>query len=238
VDEAPGGFAIRLDSEEIIARTVINASGRWSGLRTRAPVEEQWIGVKGHFSEPYPSESCDLYFFEGGYCGVQPIGNEMVNAAAMVRPSVAKTLSTVFALNRNLNQRSRSWSAVGDAVSTAPLFFRSPSTSEHGVLLAGDAAAFLDPFAGDGISIALHSGAMAAQALARFLRAEHTLPGAALQYDREYRRLIQPALISAARLRVLQNLPSTMRAVAIACLNIPFLARAAVKSTRMRVADY
>ncbi len=234
VEKSQNGFAINLDSEEIIARAVINASGRWSGLSTPGPVQEQWIGLKGHFWETHWSEFCDLYFFEGGYCGVQPIGNGMVNAAAMVRPGVAKTLSTVFALNRDLYHRSRSWAPVGDPVSTAPLFFRAPTTSENGMLLAGDAAAFLDPVAGDGISIALHSGSLAAKALAPFLRSECTVQDAALQYDRAYRRLIQPALVNASRLRTLQSLPSTMRAAAIACLNIPFLARAAVKSTRVR----
>lgn len=234
LDASQNGFAICLDSEEISARTVINASGRWSDLTTRVPVEQQWIGVKGHFSEAQPSESCDLYFFEGGYCGVQPIGNEMVNVAAMVKPSVAKSLSTVCALNHDLRQRSGNWTAVGDPITTAPLFFRAPMTSKDGVLLAGDAAAFLDPFAGDGISIALHSGAMAAEALARFLGANCTLQGSVLEYDRAYRRLIQPALISAGRLRVLQNLPSAMRTVAIGCLKIPFLSRAVVKTTRVR----
>jgi len=152
----------------------------------------------------------------------------------MVRPSVAKALSTVFALNRPLNERSRTWKPAGDPVSTAPLFFRAPTTSENGMLLAGDAAAFLDPFAGDGISIALHSGAIAAKALACFLRAGCTLEDAARQYDCEHRRMIQPALVNASRLRTLQSLPSTMRSAAVACLNIPFLARAAVKRTRVR----
>jgi len=38
------------------------------------------------------------------------------------------------------------------------------------MLLAGDAAAFIDPFAGDGISLALHGGVMAAQALIPFVQ--------------------------------------------------------------------
>lgn len=231
------GFVIRLESEEILARAVINATGRWSNFGGRtALAAEQFIGLKGHFFEPRCSESCDLYFFAGGYCGVQPIGDGMVNAAAMVKPEAAKSLTSVFALNGALQERSRNWRAAGNPVSTAPLIFRAPMISENGVLLAGDAAAFLDPFAGDGISIALHSGRMAALTLGRFLLGDCSLQDAELHYGREYRRLIQPALNSAKRLRVLQHLPLGLRSAAVTCLNIPLMARAAVKATRVRSA--
>jgi len=231
------GFVIRLESGEIFARAVINATGRWSNLVKRVPTTEQFIGLKGHFLEPNFSETCDLYFFGGGYCGVQPIGNGLVNAAAMVNPSVAKNLTSVFALNRDLKERSRRWKAAGDLISTAPLIFRAPMTSSDGMLLVGDAAAFLDPFAGDGISIALHSGRMAAGALGPFLLGTRTLDDAISRYDREYRRLIHPALNAAKRLRTLQRLPAGLRAAAVASLNIPLLARTAVRTTRVRSAS-
>jgi flavin-dependent dehydrogenase len=229
------GFVIRIESEEISAHAVINASGRWSNLVKRAvPTAEQFIGLKGHFFEPDCNKSCDLYFFDGGYCGVQPIGDDLVNAAAMVKPSVARSLTSVFALNRDLRERSRGWKAAGDPISTAPLIFRAPTTSDDGMPLVGDAAAFLDPFAGDGISIALHSGRLAAEALGRFLLGSCTLEHAVSEYDREYRRFIKPALIGAKRLRALQHLPAGLRTAVVACLNIPVVGRRAVKTTRLR----
>ena len=231
------GFVIRHESGEISARAIINATGRWSNLAKRTISEdEQSIGLKQHFFEPACSASCDLYFFDGGYCGVQPIGDGLVNAAAMVKPSVAKNLASVFAQNPDLKDRSRSWKAAGDPISTAPLIFRVPATSDEHMLLVGDAAAFLDPFAGDGISIALHSGRMAAEALDRFLVGNCTLEDAISHYDREYCRLIQPTLNGAKRLRALQNLPLGLRAAAVACLNIPLLARIAMKATRVSAA--
>lgn len=232
------GFAIDVESEQITARAVINAAGRWSRLRKR-PVSaaEHWIGLKGHFFEEPAGQCCDLYFFRGGYCGVQPLGNGVVNAAAMVKPAVAKTLESVFALNRSLKERTRNWTPASDPISTAPLLFRDPITSEDGVLLVGDAAAFLDPFAGDGISIALHSGRKAAEALDPFLHADCTLEEAKRRYDHDYRRLIQPALRGARRLRTLQSLPPALRATAVAFLNVPMLARAAVNATRLKAAN-
>lgn len=71
-----GPFVVLTAEGDFTARAVINASGRWSNLR-RAPSQNgsaaRWIGLKAHFAEASPSSSVDLYFFSGGYCGVQPL---------------------------------------------------------------------------------------------------------------------------------------------------------------------
>jgi len=229
-------FSVQLEGEELMARSVINASGRWSNLRAqKSEQEEHWIGLKGHFIEARPSSSCDLYFFEGGgYCGVQPLGQGMVNAAAMVKPGIARNLAAVLSLNSLLRARSKDWELAMAPVSTAPLFFPPAQTSEAGMILAGDAAAFIDPFAGDGISMALHSGRLAALSLASYLSGQCSLQCALQSYDRSHRELIQPALTNARRLRRLLQLPRTLRATAMSLLRFPVLAQAAVQETRVR----
>lgn len=232
-------FLILTETGQSRARAVIDASGRWSRLRRLRPVvdDNNWIGLKGHFYEAEPSNSCDLYFFPGGYCGIQPLKEGRVNAAAMVRPAIARTLSEVFAQNPELETRSRGWQAASEPVSTAPLFFAAPRTVDREIALAGDAAAFIDPFAGDGISIALHSGDLAAISLSAYLRGETSLTSALESYDRQYRQLIAPALKNASRLRRLLRLPKPLQLTAVALLNFPFIARAAVQQTRVRRAS-
>ena len=151
------------------ARAVINATGRWSRL-TQFDVagKDKWLGLKAHFTEPAAPQSVDLYFFPGGYCGVTPVGANSVNACAMVRADVAHTLEEVFAKEPRLQQRSRAWQPLFPAVTTSPLYFREPVTESDGMLLAGDSAGFIDPFAGDGISLALQSGTLAAESIVRF----------------------------------------------------------------------
>ena len=228
-------FALTGNGTTFAARAVIDASGRWSRLRKRKPSSaKNWIGLKGHFHEDRNAESCDLYFFPGGYCGVQPLGDGRVNAAAMVRADVAHALHEVFALSQSLQQRTRKWRAASEPVSTAPLLFAPPRTVEHDMALVGDAAAFIDPFAGDGISIALHSGQMAAMALSKYLRDECSLTVALEHYDKQYRGLIHPALKNAARVRVLLKLPKIGRVAAMALLSFPILGHAAITSTRVR----
>lgn len=230
-------FSIFMADRELRARAVINATGRWSNLNCSQPnLREHWIGVKGHFYEKQSLLSCDLYFFKGGYCGVQPVGDGVINVAAMVRSDVARSFSQVVARSKELAARAERWKATTNAITTSPLVFGHPQTHRDRVALCGDAAAFLDPFAGDGISMALHSGRMAALKLASYLRGECSLDEALRRYDREYREVLQPAIESARRLRWIIQAPKPMRIATVELLRFPPLARAAVRGTRARVA--
>jgi flavin-dependent dehydrogenase len=163
------------------------------------------------------------------------LGNGIVNAAAMVKANVAKNLSSVFSLSSELMVRASQWQPASEPVSTAPLLFVPPLTSADGVLLCGDAAAFLDPFAGDGISMALQSGRFAALSLRAYLRGERSLQSAIERYDRDHRELIQPALKSAAWLRRLANMPRPLRTAAISALRFPAVQQTVVRHTRVRI---
>ncbi|MBV8051675.1 MAG: NAD(P)/FAD-dependent oxidoreductase, partial [Acidobacteriaceae bacterium] len=160
-----GPFAITGSMDCVSARAVVNASGRWSNLtvsRSRGGNGEgKWIGLKAHFSEPAAPASVDLYFFDGGYCGVQPINlhsdssPDRINVCAMVRADVASTLQQVFERHPALRSRAAQWQALIDPISIAPLIFGTPRPVRDGLILVGDAAGFIDPFVGDGISLAL-----------------------------------------------------------------------------------
>lgn len=235
-----GGFLVRTSAGEFGASTVVVASGRWSNLRKPAvapPMQEpRWIGLKAHFREASPSRSVDLYFFEGGYCGVQPVGTDTVNACAMVRSDIARDLDSVFDLHPKLRSRTRDWTAVIEPVTTAPLVFSEPLPEREGVLYAGDAAAFVDPFVGDGISLALHTGMTAARALAPVWQGQLSLNEGAQLYLSDYIRRFAPVLRNAGRMRRLLSLPPSMQALALTFLRIPAVSNRMVRMTRVRSA--
>jgi flavin-dependent dehydrogenase len=215
------------------ARSVINASGRWSSLSPRvSSAPKKWLGIKSHFHEPSPPSSVDLYFFTGGYCGVQPVGPDQINVSAMVRAEAATTLPAVLSLNPALETRSRRWQHATEPVTTSPLFFRRPEPLREHILLAGDAAGFVDPFVGDGIALALRSGAAAAHCLLPFLRGETSLPAAGAAYQRHYEQNFRPIFRNAARYRRLLSLPGPLRAPFVRLLARTGLPAFVVRSTR------
>ena len=222
----------------------MNASGRWSNLN-RPPEEngtrrEKWLGIKAHFAEQSSSQSVDLYFFDGGYCGVQPVilshdnaSAGRVNASAMVRADVASTLPEVFAQHPALRERSRNWTSLSDPVSTSPLIFRHPQPEREGVLMVGDAAGFVDPFVGDGISLALRSGSLASRCLAPFFAGEISLVGATLRYRELYQQSLLPVFRASSRLRRMLFLPSSVRRPLLFLLeSSPAIANYLVRKTR------
>lgn len=222
-------ICIVTDAGEVTSRWFMNASGRWSNLRGDAAVPlRRWIGVKAHFEQPGRGDSVDVYFFRGGYCGVQPVGDGRVNACVMVRADAATNFEQLFALDHRLRERARAWKPVFEPLSTAPLFFSEPQPVNGSVLNAGDAAGFIDPFLGDGISLALHSGTLAAQAL----EARDPFQW----YAREYRRRFLPAFRRARILRTLLGAPGPLRQAAARAIGALNLGEPLVRATRVSAA--
>ena len=208
-------------SASIRALKVVNASGRWSNLR-RPIVENgpRWIGIKAHFSGEKAPASTDIYIFKGGYCGVQPISPKHLNASAMVRADVATTIDEVFAAHPDLWLRSRAWERATEVVTTSPLVHVTPEPVTDGVYNAGDAAAFIDPFVGDGISLALRSGVLAAQC------------ESAEEYADAYQRRFAKAFQSSGLARKLIYAPEAVRKIAAFTFRSKSLRNWALRRTR------
>jgi flavin-dependent dehydrogenase len=239
--QGSGPFMVSTSAGNFVARAVVNSSGRWSNLNPGPPKDGQprWIGLKGHFGEASPPVSVDLYFFDGGYCGVQPVDlradstSGRVNACAMVRADVASTLPEVFRNDPALLERSRRWRQLGDAVSTSPLLFREPRPERDGILMIGDAACFVDPFVGDGISLALRSGALAAECLVPFFREKTGLDEATRRYCDEYVRRFGAVFQNSSTIRRMLRLPRVVRRPVVALLGkAPAVTEYLVRKTR------
>jgi flavin-dependent dehydrogenase len=249
-----GPFQVVSTAGEFEGKGLVNASGRWSNLKIPPPPgnhegihevgrNQKWLGIKAHFAEETDlrsaAPSVDLYFFDGGYCGVQPVqirGAESVrrvNASSMVRADVATNLAEVLAKHPALQERSRGWTSLSEPVSTSPLIFRDPQPEYDGVLMVGDAAGFVDPFVGDGISLALRSGALAASCLGSFFAGETSLPQAASRYRELYKQSLLPVFRASSKIRQMLKLPRAIRKPLLMLLeNAPTITRYAVRKTR------
>lgn len=200
-------------------KRIIYAAGRLPNKKAIQPL----IGIKAHFRVKDPVGSVDLYFGDEGYCGVQPLGSNVVNVCALVAADAIKDagadrMRAAFDVHEKL--REERWEQVTETVATAGLSFRDPQPVRDGMICAGDAAGFIDPFLGDGISLALQSGALAGSR------------DDAAEYEREYRRRFLPVFRRAARLRKLLSAPAAIQKPALLLLKWPGVARAVVERTR------
>lgn len=215
-----GGWTIAGEGVRVECMRVIRATGRMTQLGETA---QKFVGLKAHFLLDEGLGSVDLYFGPTGYCGVQPIGKGVANVCAMVRADAVKRagtdrMSVAFGVHPGLQEKH--WEQATDTIVTAGLSFAAPEPVREGAMCAGDAAGFIDPFLGDGISLALQTGCMAGE-----IEDEET-------YALEYRRRFLPVFRRAARLRKLLAAPLPLRKTALLLMKWPGVAAAVVRQTR------
>lgn len=142
------------DPASLPAAAVIPAWGR----KIRENLPGGFFGFKAHFRGEWP-EQVDLHFFDGGYMGISPVEGGSINVCALVEKRLIRDAEAIA--RRLLGPApQQEWPFLY----TGPLH---PGWQGGEGLAAGDAAAFLDPFTGDGISLALRTGRLAARAALR-----------------------------------------------------------------------
>jgi menaquinone-9 beta-reductase len=224
------GFVVATSGQSYSASALVNAAGRWSILNANV-VKHGWIGLKAHFTEADPAPGVQLYFFPGGYCGVQAVGAHEVNVCGLAERHTAKRIEEMFSLEPQLHRRSQGWQQVTAGTSTYPLVFRQPSPVTGRCLNVGDAAAFVDPFIGDGISIALQTGMLAAQ----MLLASGSTQIAAQRYAVAYRANVMPVIQRSQQLRKLLQAPRAWRSLGMMAMRSRWISDWAVRTTRAQM---
>ncbi len=139
-----------------------------AGRRSAAPRGRRVFAYKAHFSGP-ASDAVELYFFPGGYCGVNAVEDGATNVCGLAPEYVLRSVGfdpgrllagipKLAARFRSLERRTR-WFLAG------PLCYGPAPPLGPGALAAGDALCFVDPFTGSGLLAAVRTGSWAAEAL-------------------------------------------------------------------------
>jgi flavin-dependent dehydrogenase len=159
------------------ARTVFLATGKHDlrGWSRPHGVQCDLVGFKLHWrlnaAETQAARGfMDLFLFSGGYGGLALVENDAANLCLVVRRSRLRklggwpqVLACLLEENAHIGRRLAGACALWErplAISSIPYGYMSNRTS--GVWCIGDQAAVIPSFTGDGMAIALHSGALAA----------------------------------------------------------------------------
>ncbi|MGH9968647.1 MAG: NAD(P)/FAD-dependent oxidoreductase [Pyrinomonadaceae bacterium] len=218
---------IRLKSEtetnDIYARLTIDGTGRtralarklYNGRKARESQRRpRLIAFKAHFKDTRGvGEACEIYSYRGGYGGLSSIENGLSNfcfiASArdvrrcgsdpetVIRNIVFKNPRAAYTLSQA--QRCSEWLSV-----SLESFGRHELVPAEGLITIGDAAAFIDPFTGSGMLMALESGAVAAQTIINHLaelRRSASFAALAREYGIKYRTRFDSRLRISAFLR-------------------------------------
>ena len=166
------------DGEVWSAPTVFLANGKHDlrGWDREQGAHGDLVGFKLHWRlAPAQTdklrEYMDLFLFTGGYGGLSLVEGDVANLCLVVRRSALRRiggwtelLAAVRNENRHMDERLEGAAALWErplAISSIPYGYL--AGRPDGIWSLGDQAAVIPSFTGDGMSIALHSAALAAQ---------------------------------------------------------------------------
>lgn len=161
------------------ARIVIAADGRRSrlafalGLTRFAAAPRRWAFGAYFTDVDGVSSRGEMHIRSDGYTGVAALGRNLVNVCVVRELSSGRpvervtgdeTIAHAFAGDPELRVRFARARQVSAVTSLGPLAVDARTAGCPGLLLAGDAAGFVDPVTGDGLRFAIRGGELAAVA--------------------------------------------------------------------------
>jgi flavin-dependent dehydrogenase len=177
--------------KEFRARVTLDATGRHRAVVRRAGRElgreadgrrdgrESLVAFKAHLEGARGAEGvCEIYFYPGGYGGLSPVEGGLSNLCFIARArDVRARGSDPERVLREVLMRNRRAARTLDGArartrwlgASLESFGRHEPAPFEGLLAVGDAAAFIDPFTGSGMLMALEGGELAARAVSDWL---------------------------------------------------------------------
>jgi flavin-dependent dehydrogenase len=205
------GVRIDTDDGELSARLLVAADGLASPIRRAAGLDQpirgpRRFGIRRHLRLPPWSRFVEVHFVDGLECYVTPVGRERVGVAFLWEPRSGDSADFEALLERFPAVRARVSAARYETGprGAGPLARSARARVANRLLLAGDAAGYLDALSGEGLSLAfgcaLDVGALLPAAIARGATREALAPYEAI-FARHYRRyaLLTRSLLAIAR---------------------------------------
>jgi flavin-dependent dehydrogenase len=197
---ATGVKGVRLKEQEYFAPLTIDATGRARILtkklhRTEPRSKPKLIAFKAHLRDTRVTpNACEIYFYPGGYGGLSTVEGEVSNLCFIISAEQVKryhsnpeiVLRETVMKNRRAAYTLANAQPVSEWLSASwERFGRRQPSPTKGLLTIGDSAAFIDPFTGSGMLMALESGELAAEVIVRH---RDKLDSISAEYTAEYLR--------------------------------------------------
>lgn len=191
--------------ETYAAPFLIDATGRNGRLQLESSAaavadtdrNRERIGIQCHVRLPerLPGKDLHMFLFPGGYGGIQPIGEDMVNVCMLAGAPLGKLLRLDFpefvtgtiGQNPVAARMLKGGERVGPFNTTADLNLNWQRRHAHRDLIRiGDALITVDPFTGSGMAHALQTGVLAADCLHRGIQSGWNYSRIRQNYRQQY----------------------------------------------------
>ncbi|WP_234364006.1 NAD(P)/FAD-dependent oxidoreductase [Lunatibacter salilacus] len=172
-------FELSLDTgSTVTASFVLGAFGKRSKIdkalkRPFFAKRSPFIGVKYHVRTLHEPDMVALHNFEGGYCGINKVEDDIFNICYLANRHLLKKHGSIAAMETEalfknpqlaklFNESEFLWEKP-EVINEINFCTKKPV--ENNILMLGDAAGMITPLCGNGMAIAIHTGKLAAEAI-------------------------------------------------------------------------
>jgi flavin-dependent dehydrogenase len=170
-----------LNSGTFTSEIVIGAFGKRSNIdqklkRSFVQKKSHWLAVKAHYSGEFPNDLVGLHNFEGGYCGVSKVENNLINICYLASYESFKKCKNIEEYQNQILAKNPHLKLIFD---TGKILFEAPltisqvsfdkkATVENHILMIGDTAGLIHPLCGNGMAMAIHSAKIVSELVWKF----------------------------------------------------------------------
>ena len=127
------------------------------------------MAVKAHYSGHFPDDLVGLHNFEGGYCGVSKVENNIINICYLVDYKTFKEYKNIEEFQSKVIYKSPHLKAIFEncvmifdkPLTISQISFEKKEAVENHILMIGDTAGLIHPLCGNGMAMAIHSAKLA-----------------------------------------------------------------------------
>lgn len=174
-------FTVTSQNEVFTTKVVLGAFGKRSNLdiklnRKFTGKPSNWLGVKAHYKVDFPDDIVGLHHFNGGYCGVSKIENNLVNICYLGNYETFKKYKNIQDYQEKVMSKNPYLKAIftkavmvfDKPLTISQISFESKTSIENHMLMIGDTAGLIHPLCGNGMAMAIHSAKLACEAVIPF----------------------------------------------------------------------
>lgn len=174
-------FSVTTLNQTVYSKLVLGAFGKRSNLdqslaRDFIMKKSPWLAVKAHYSGNIPNDQVALHNFNGGYCGVSKVENDIINICYLADYTTFKKYKNIEEYQKNVLYKNKELKSV---FKNSTLLFDKPLTIsqisfekklpvENHILMIGDSAGLIHPMCGNGMAMAIHSAKIASELVLQY----------------------------------------------------------------------
>lgn len=174
-------FTVTTSEQTLTAKIVLGAFGKRSNVdqvlnRNFFHKKSAWLAVKAHYLGNTDNDLVALHNFNGGYCGVSKVENDIINICYLADYTTFKQYKNIEEYQQNVLYKNKHLKSVFE---NSTLLFEKPLTIsqisfdkkqavENHILMIGDTAGLIHPLCGNGMAMAIHSAKIASELILDF----------------------------------------------------------------------